>query len=154
MRASSLSRSIMLGGATGIHVMSGLASVSCSAMVGELDLDDTPFAVLGQPDATVLLLASAATEIVVDKFPVLPARTSTYPLTGRIAVAGVLGAATAVAAKESIALGSAVAICAAIGTAFAGTAWRRYAVHHGIPDFPAGVADSTVAVTLARRAMS
>ncbi len=83
-----------LGAISGLRPMAGPAAVSRAAANGNLDnLEGTPFAALGSSKVPLALTALEIGEIIGDKLPVTPSRTSLPPLLGR-AVSGALVGAT------------------------------------------------------------
>jgi hypothetical protein len=96
-------------------------------------------------------LAAVAGELVADKLPRTPARTSPQSLPGRL-----LGGATAagrLAGREgaNAAVPVTVGLLGALAGAFGGLAWRRWASRR-VPDWQAALAEDAVALALAAAA--
>lgn len=90
------------------------------------------------------LVAAGAGELVVDKLPGAPNRTSPVGLLGRMATGAWAGAAVAGP------IGAGVAAISAVGAAFAGMHARALLVRRtGLPDGVFATAEDLVAVTLA-----
>lgn len=91
-----------------------------------------------------LLVAAGAGELIVDKLPPAPNRTSPVSLLGRLAGAGWAGATVAGP------IGAVVAAGTAVGAAFAGMHARAFLVRRsGLPDGVFATAEDLVAVSLA-----
>ena len=96
------------------------------------------------------LALAAAGEYVGDKMPFAPDRTAVFPLVGRLGSGALVGAAVAVARRESPWLGAAVGAGAAGAAAFA-MLRVRLAVPRalGLPDLPVALAEDALALSLA-----
>ena len=81
----SVSRVLGLGAISGLRSLSGPAFVCRAASHGYLDLDGTVFAFLGSPRISKALVLMEFGELVGDKLPATPSRTSLHPLLGRAA---------------------------------------------------------------------
>jgi uncharacterized membrane protein len=74
-------------------------------------------------------------EMVVDKLPVTPSRTSPPPLLGRMASGGLVGAALFASENRRAAAGGVLGAAAALASAYAGERLRlRAAEKLGLPD--------------------
>ncbi len=147
--------------AAGIGVIAGLRSVtapaaaSWAARLGWIHLAGTGLAFMGSLPAVAILSLLAVGELVVDKLPTTPARTSPFPLSGRILL-GALAAATLTAGAAGAAgaggAGSvgAGALCGAAGAllgTFGGYQARTRLVRAlGVPDLAVALAEDLVAV--------
>jgi uncharacterized membrane protein len=78
----SVARALGLGAISGLRSLSGPAFVSRAASRGDLDLDRTVFAFLGSPRVSKTLVLMELGELVGDKLPVTPSRTSHLPCSG------------------------------------------------------------------------
>ena len=124
----SVSRALGLGAISGLRSLSGPAFVSRAASRGDLDLDRTVFAFLGSPRISKTLVLMELGELVGDKLPGTPSRTSPPPLLGRTASGALVGAAVFVSEGNRATTGAALGSTAAIVAAFAGERLRALAV--------------------------
>ena len=130
----SASRALCLGAISGLRSLSGPAFVSRAASRGDLDLDGTVFAFLGSPRISKVLVLTELGELVGDKLPITPSRTSLLPLLGRAASGALVGAAVFVSEGNRATTGAALGSTAAIVAAFAGERLRALAVEKtGLP---------------------
>jgi uncharacterized membrane protein len=141
---------IGLGAVSGLRSMSGPASVARAARDGRVSVEDTRLSFLASPRVATLLTVFQAGEIVGDKLPTTPSRTSLPPLLGRAGAGALVGAAVAEGRKPvaDALLGAGAAVAAA----FAGEQLRAVVGSRtGIPDQLVAVAeDAVVLVTAAR----
>jgi uncharacterized membrane protein len=141
---------LVLGIVAGLRSMTPPAVVAWAAHWGRLQLDGTPLAFLDSTAARYILLVAMLAELVADKLPFVPARTSIGSFTGRIVSGTLSGAAVSVGLGGSLAVGAmAGGIGAAIGT-LAGYRARTGVVRAlGVRDFPVAIAEDMVAVVTA-----
>jgi uncharacterized membrane protein len=131
----SVSRALGLGAISGLRSLSGPAFVSRAASRGDLDLAGTVFAFLGSPLISKALVLMELGELVGDKLPATPSRTSSPPLLGRAASGAVVGAAVFVSEGRRAPIGAALGSTAAIVASFAGERLRALTVEKtGLPD--------------------
>jgi uncharacterized membrane protein len=136
-----------------IGVLAGLRSLTPPAVVawgvrlGGLQLAGTPLAFLGSAVAAYLLTALMVAELVADKLPGTPNRTSPGPFIGRIMTGGLAGAALSGGAGGSLLAGAALGgLGGAVGT-FAGYQARTGLVRAlRAPDYVVALAEDAVAV--------
>jgi uncharacterized membrane protein len=142
----SASRALGLGAISGLRSLSGPAFVSRAASRGDLNLDGTFLAFLSSPRLTKALVLMELGELVGDKLPATPSRTSSPPLLGRAASGALVGAAVFVSEGRRATTGAALGSTAAIVAAFAGERLRALAVEKtGLPaPFVALAEDATV----------
>lgn len=132
---SALRRALGLGAISGLRSMSGPALVSRAAATGRLSLEGTTLAFLGSPRVSKALLVAALGELLGDKLPMTPSRTSPPPLLGRAASGALVGAALFASDGRRAAPGAAVGSSAAVAAAFAGERLRALAGDKtGLPD--------------------
>lgn len=148
--------------ALGIGVVSGLrfalgpALVSTAASRGNLlNLEDTPFAAAAFRRVSWVLSLLAAGELVADKSPIIPNRTSPPVLLGRAISGAASGAAISLAERHSgrigALLGGASAVCAAV----VGTRLRvEVSQRPGVPSLLPGLVEDVLAVGLGLLALS
>ncbi len=91
---------------------------------------------------------AAATEVVMDKLPSTPDRTSAQALPARLAAAAAGATALARRRQANAALPVVFAVAGAAAGSFGGLAWRRWAGHR-MPDWQAALIEDAVALTLA-----
>jgi uncharacterized membrane protein len=139
--------------AFGIGIITGLRSLTSPALIawaahrGWLNLQGASLSFLGSTAAVATLTILAAVELVTDKLPSTPARTKPLGLSARILLGGLSGAAVALAARQSAAVGCALgAVGGAVG-AFAGYQVRTGLVRVlKVPDFVIAVLEDLVAI--------
>jgi uncharacterized membrane protein len=130
-----------IGFVAGLRSMTAPALVSWAAHLQWIHLQGTPLAFMASPIAVGIFTLAAIGELVTDKLPKTPARTSAVPLIARIVMGALCGACLYAAAAATPLAGAVVgAIGAVIGT-FAG-----YYIRHAIVT-RLGVKDVFVAVT-------
>ena len=95
-----------IGLVTGLRSMTGPALVCWAAHLGWLNLEDARLAFMESTVATYGFSALALGELVADKLPFIPNRTSPGPLFGRVVLGALSGAAICVAAGHSAVLRS------------------------------------------------
>jgi uncharacterized membrane protein len=141
----SVSGALGLGAISGLRSLSGPAFVSHAASRGDLDLDRTVFAFLGSPGISKALVLLELGELVGDKLPVIPSRTSPLPLLGRAASGALVGAAVFVSEGRRATTGAALASTAAIAAGFAGERIRALTVEKtALPDPVVALAEDAI----------
>jgi uncharacterized membrane protein len=136
-----------IGVIAGLRSMTAPAVVSWAAHLGWLALPNTHLALLGTTPAVVILTLFALAELIVDKLPATPNRTTTGPLVGRIGTGALCGAALCVAADRSLALGILLGSLGAIAGAFGGYQARRELVKSlRVPDIFVALVEDCIAV--------
>ncbi|HEX8919450.1 MAG TPA: hypothetical protein VF898_13170 [Chloroflexota bacterium] len=157
-----LRRSVLLGIATGIHSMTGMAFLSWSALQGRPDLAQSPLRVISKPEVAILILLAACAEVVADKFPFLPSRTAPAPLAGRIVIGALAGGVSHAypnvdrpdGRRGRALLGAAAGASSTAVSAFALHSLRKLLTERfSVPQAVAGVVDSIVAILTARAAI-
>ncbi len=125
-----------MGAITGLRSTAGPATLSRSVADGRVEgLEGTPFAILGSPRVSTALRLMEIGEMVVDKLPVTPSRTSPPPLLGRMASGGLVGAALFASEDRRSLVGGALGAAAALASAYAGERLRLQASEKlGVPD--------------------
>jgi uncharacterized membrane protein len=148
----SASRALCLGSISGLRSLSGPAFVSRAASRGDLDLDGTVFAFLGSPRISKVLVLTELGELVGDKLPITPSRTSLLPLLGRAASGALVGAAVFVSEGRRATTGAALGSTAAIAAGFAGERLRALTVEKtGFPDPVVALAEDTIVLLVGLR---
>ena len=147
-------KALGLGVISGLRSTSGPAFVSRAASRGGLDLGGTRLAFLGSPRLSKALLVMALGEIVGDKLPAAPSRTTLPPLLGRAASGGLVGAALFVSEGRRAATGAALGSSAAVAAAFAGERLRALLVEKtGLPNPALALAEDAVVLLVGARSL-
>ena len=82
------------------------AAVSWAAYLGWLNLHSSPLAFMGSTVAVAILSLLAIGELIADKMPKTPSRTSLMPLLARILMGGLCGASLCASANQSLLIGA------------------------------------------------
>ncbi len=150
----SVSRVLGLGAISGLRSLSGPAFVCRAASHGHLDLESTPLAFLGSPRLSKVLILMELGELVGDKLPATPSRTSPPPLLGRAASGALVGAVVFVSESRRATIGAALGSTAAIVAAFAGERLRALAVEKsGLPDPVVALAEDAAVLVVGLRSL-
>jgi uncharacterized membrane protein len=150
----SASRALGLGAISGLRALSGPAFVSRAASRGDLNLDGTFLAFLSSPRLSKALVLMELGELVGDKLPATPSRTSLPPLLGRAASGALVGAAVFVSEGRRATTGVALGSTAAVVAAFAGEWIRALAVEKtGFPDPAVALAEDATVLLVGLRSM-
>jgi uncharacterized membrane protein len=131
-----LIKTLGLGAIAGMRSMVAPAALSSAVARGDVGgLEDTPFAALGFPGVSRALLLLEIGEMIVDKLPVAPSRTSPPPLLGRAAFGAFVGAALFVSEGRRAAVGGVLGAVSALAGAYAGEHLRLLGAERlGVPD--------------------
>lgn len=146
-----LTRTILLGTMTGMRSMSAPALITRRAVQNPEAFRKTPFAPLVSEDVAKLAGMAAIGEMVIDKLPFLPKRTSPILLLGRAIWGGVVGAAAYVEARQPLAQGIAIGAMAAIVSSYVFYFLRRGVgklLH--LPDLPVALMEDAGVAALGR----
>jgi uncharacterized membrane protein len=117
--------------ALGIGLVAGLRSltaptaISWAARLGCLNLHSSPLAFMGSTVAVAIFSLLAIGELIADKMPKTPSRTSLVPLLARILLGGLCGASLCAAANQSLLIGALLGGTGAVIGAFGGYEIRR-----------------------------
>jgi uncharacterized membrane protein len=111
---------LLIGFASGLRTMTGLAVLSWTIHLGWLDLDHTRAARLGSLVGVILLTVGAIGEFIGDKLPRTGSRTAVGPLIARMLAGAFCGAVVGVASAQSWQFGAAFGAGGAILGAFSG----------------------------------
>ena len=95
-----------IGIVTGLRSLTGPALVCWAAHLGWINLEGTRLVFMESPLATYGFSALALGELVADKLPFIPSRTSPGPLFGRVVLGALSGATLCAAAGQSVAAGA------------------------------------------------
>ena len=137
----------------GIGVVAGLRSFTAPAVVcwgaqlGWLVLAGTRLEFMGSKIAVGVFSILAIVEIVSDKLPSTPNRTTAVPLGARIFMGVLCGAAVGIAAGQSFAVGAVLGVVGALIGAFGGYQIRhRLVAGLKVPDFVIAILEDVVAI--------
>ena len=137
----------LIGVIAGLRSMTAPAFIAWGARLGWLQLGGTPLSFLGSAVAAWLLTALALGELIADKLPKTPNRTSAGPFAARTVSGALSGAALSGAAGGSLVAGAVLGALGAVTGAFGGYTTRRRLVQAlGAPDHLVAVAEDVVAV--------
>jgi len=133
--------------------MAAPAALSRAVQRGDLDgLQDTPLAALGSSKVSTLLTLFELGELIGDKLPITPSRTSASPLLGRAASGALVGAALFVSGGRRPAVGGVLGAASAVAGAYAGEHLRSAGAQKlGVPDLPLAFVEDAVVLFGARR---
>ncbi len=124
-RELALFETVGLAAITGLRSMAGPALLSRAIRRGGVEqLQGTPFAALGSPRISTLLQLLMVGEMIADKTPFIPARTSTAALAARALSGALVGAALATGAGQHPVMGAVFGGPSAVAAAYAGETFR------------------------------
>ena len=140
--------------ALGIGIVAGLRSLTAPAVVawaahlGWLNLHGSSLAFMGSTAAVAIFSVLAIGELIADKLPTIPRRTSPAPLMARIITGGLCGACLCASAEQSLVVGVVLGGIGAVVGAFLGYGIRRR-LDLRINDLVVAVCEDVAAVGLA-----
>jgi uncharacterized membrane protein len=142
-----------LGAITGLRSTAGPAALSRAASNGHVgSLRDTHFAVLGSSKVSTLLTLFEVGELIGDKLPVTPSRTSSLPLLGRAASGALAGAALFASEGRRTVTGGVLGVVGAVASAYVGELLRMQIGHRtGLPDLVVALLEDGVVILGAHR---
>src|SRR6266478_1901611 len=117
--------------AIGIGIVAGLRSLTAPAVVawaahlGWLSLSGSSLAFMGSTVVVAIFSLLAIGELIADKMPKTPSRTSLVPLLARILMGGLCGASLCASANQSLLIGALLGGMGAVIGAFGGYEIRR-----------------------------
>jgi uncharacterized membrane protein len=150
----SVPRILGLGALSGLRSISGPAFVSRAASRGSLNLGGTRLAFLCSPRLSKVLVVMALGELVGDKLPATPSRTTLPPLLGRAASGGLVGAALFVSEGRRAAMGAALGSSSAVIASFAGERLRALVGEKsGLPDPIVALGEDAVVFLIGSRSL-
>ena len=118
----------LLGGLTGLRSMTPIAVLCWFSWVGHLDVYGTWAAWTSHGVSVGIFTALAVGELIGDKLPWIPARTSAFPLAARTCFGGLVGAIAATGLAGSALEGALLGAISAIAGAFLGFHVRQWLV--------------------------
>ena len=136
-----------IGIVAGLRSMTAPAVVSWAARLHRLDLQGSRLAFLASAAAAYIFSALGIGELVADKLPFVPNRTSPLPITFRILSGAVCGAALGLSANRLIVQAALLGGLGAVNGAFGGFHVRRMLVKYlKIPDLGIALAEDALAI--------
>jgi len=136
-----------IGIVAGLRSMTAPAIVSWAARLHRLDLHDSRLTFLASAIAVYTFSALGIGELIVDKLPFVPNRTSPLPIAFRILSGAICGAALCISANRLILEGALLGGLGAANGAFGGFHVRRLLVKHSkITDMVIALAEDALAI--------
>lgn len=132
----------------GLRSLTAPAVVAWGAHLGWLNLQGSPLAFIGSTTAVAILSLLAIGELLADKLPMIPKRTTPAPLMARVVTGGLCGACLFAATGQSLIAGALLGGIGGIVGAFLGYSIRRRLDLH-IKDLVVALCEDVVAVGLA-----
>lgn len=140
----------LLGAATGMRTFTPMAVICWFAYAGYVPVDGTWAFWVAKLVTAIVFTVLAVSELVADKLPRIPDRTSTGPLIARILLGGLAGGIVAASLNGSEFEGVILGVGGALVGAFGGYLIRREIVmRSGSKDWPVAVAEDLVTVGFA-----
>ena len=137
----------LIGIVCGLRSLTGPALLCWGAHLGWLNLAGSHLAFLASLISVIIFSLLALFELIADKTPKIPPRTTAGPLVWRILVGGFCGAAFAVAGDASLGLCCLLGSLGGVLGAFAGYTARRALTSHGrLPDLPVALFEDLIAI--------
>jgi uncharacterized membrane protein len=137
----------VIGVIAGLRSLTAPAVLAWAAHLGWVDLHGSQLAFMGSTAAVAILTVLAIGELIADKLPSTPSRTSPPGLIGRIVTGGLSGAVVAAGCLQSIVLGAGVGVAGAVAGTFAGYEARTRLVKAlKVPDFVIACLEDAVAI--------
>ena len=136
----------LIGFLAGLRSLMPPAAVAWGAHLGWLKLPGF-LSILGTIPAVAIFTLAAMSELVVDKLPRVPSRTSAPGLVARVLTGGGMGACIAAAGGQSLFLGMALGAAGGIAGAYAGYHARKRLVEAlRVPDWYVALAEDLLAI--------
>jgi uncharacterized membrane protein len=117
---SALLLALLIGFVAGLRSLTAPAAVSWAAHLGWLDLAGSALDFMGSTLAVIIFSVAALAEFAADLHPATPNRTTPGPLTARVILGGLSGAALTLAAERSLLAGALLGGAGGLIGAFAG----------------------------------
>jgi uncharacterized membrane protein len=148
-----MNTSLILCLAFGIGVIAGLRSLTAPAVVcwaahlGWINLHGSHLAFMGSTVSVVIFTLLAIAELVNDKLPATPNRTTAFPLGARIVTGAICGMALTIAGGQGIPLGLVAGIVGALIGTFGGYQARQQIVTQlKVKDIGAALVEDLIAI--------
>lgn len=137
----------------GLAAIAGLRSMAAPALLaravrrGDLDAPNLP--ALGSPQVSTLLSLLAVGEMIADKTPLVPARTSAPALLGRVLSGALVGATVFASERRDRNAGAILGALCAAGAAYAGEAFRTVGSERlSLPNAALGILEDKAVLAL------
>jgi uncharacterized membrane protein len=136
-----------IGVIAGLRGMTAPAVVCWAAHLGWINLQGSHLAFLGSTVTVVIVTLLAIAELVNDKLPATPNRTTPVPFGTRIVTAALCGAALAIAGAQSVALGAVIGVVGAVVGTYGGYLVRHQIVTRlKVKDIGVALAEDLIAI--------
>jgi uncharacterized membrane protein len=136
----------LIGVLAGLRSLTPPAATAWAAYLGWLKLE-RPLSIVSSGPAVAILTLLAAIELVADKLPNIPNRTSPPGLLARMLSGGFAGACVAASGAQGIVIGAALGAVGGLAGAFVGYRARTGIVRAlGSPDIYVALAEDLIAV--------
>jgi uncharacterized membrane protein len=136
----------LIGFFAGLRSLMATAATAWAAHLGWLRLD-RPLSLIGSIPSVAIFTLLAAVELVGDKLPKTPNRTSPAPLIARIVTGGLTGVCVAAGGAQALVLGAMLGAAGGVAGAFGGyQARKRLARALGTRDIYIALLEDLVAV--------
>jgi uncharacterized membrane protein len=137
----------LIGVVCGLRSMTGPALVCWGVQLAWLHVAGSHLAFMGSWIALIVFSVCAVGELVADKLPKIPRRTSAGPLLWRVIMGGLCGGAFGIAGGAGFAMCCLLGGLGGLAGAFAGYWTRRAATAEGrFPDLPVALIEDLIAV--------
>jgi uncharacterized membrane protein len=142
-----LTLAFLIGVISGLRSFTAPATVAWGLHLGWFNVGASRLAFMGSTAAVIIFSLLAFVELVVDKLPSTPSRTSPVGLTARFILGGFAGAILTTAGGESVMLGAVLGGIGGIVGAFGGYQVRTRTVKAlKCPDFVIAIPEDAVAI--------
>ena len=141
---------IALASIAGLRSMSAPAFLSRAIERGDLRAPNF-LPALGSPKVSALLVLLTVGEMIADKTPLVPARTSAPALLGRVLSGALCGATLFASEGRDRNSGATLGVICAVIAAYAGEGFRSLGARKGIPDPILATLEDMVVLTLGKR---
>ena len=136
----------LIGFFAGLRSLTPPAATAWAAHLGWLKLE-RPLALIGSLPSVLIFTALAVVELVGDKLPKTPNRTSPAPLIARIVTGGVTGTCIAAGGAQGLFLGATLGAVGGVAGAFGGYQARTRLVKSlGVPDIYVALLEDLVTI--------
>jgi len=136
-----------IGVIAGLRAMTPPAVVCWAAHLGWINLNGSHLAFLGSTVTLVIITLLAIAELVNDKLPATPSRTTPVPFGTRIVMGALCGATLAIAGVASVLFGAIVGIVGAVAGTYGGYLVRHQIVTQlKVKDIGVALAEDLIAI--------
>jgi uncharacterized membrane protein len=136
----------LIGFFAGLRSLTAPAATAWAAHIGWLKLE-RPLALIGSLPSVIIFTVLAVVELVGDKLPKTPNRTSPMGMSARIVTGALTGACVAAAGAQAFVLGSMLGAAGSVTGAFAGyQARKRFVKALGTRDIYVALLEDLVAI--------